>query len=118
MLLDLMHYQHDDIVQHSLLLLDRHYSSKSEIFKMALELQLLVTDESIAVYDAVEGLLAELNKYLKEGSVRESSIARSSPIQVLTKYCYLEGEVEGYEPHQINQKMIIGFGRTSYLQYL
>lgn len=109
-LLDLMHYEHDDLVQHSLVLLDRHFSSEREMFDMAVKLQLLVSDESIRVYNAIEHLLVGMNAYLKVGPGKESR-GEISPVQKLTKYCYL-GEVEGYEPHQINQNMIISFGKT------
>lgn len=110
MLLDLMHYQNDDLVQHSLLLMDRYYSSQSDIFQKALHLQLLVTEKSVEVYNTVESLLTDLTAYLRAGLGSVSCGSESSPLQVLTKFCWLEGEAAGYEIHEINQKIILSFG--------
>ncbi len=113
MLLDLANYESSDLVQHSLLLLDRYYTTESEVFEKALETQLLITDQSTELYNQIEGLILELAEYFRTGS--ESCQHQSSPIQELTQSCWLEGEVEGYEPHQINQNIILSFGKFSEL---
>ena len=108
MLLDLAQYESPDLVRHSLLLLDRYYTTESDIFNKALKTQLLKTDQSIAFHNKVEGLMLDLIAYFRTGSGDKDK--SSSPIQELTKSCWLEGEVEGCEPHQINQNIILSFG--------
>ena len=114
LLLDLANYRYDDLVQRSLLLLDRYYTSQTDIFQKALHTQLLKTAESIKLYNTIEGLFLKLVMFLRTGSVER--VPGPSPVKELTKYCWLEEEVEGFEPHQINQNIILSFGRTDFLQ--
>ncbi len=111
-LLDLACYKYNDLVQRSLLLLDRYYTSKTDIFQRAVQSQLLLTPQSIELYNTVEKLFLKLTSYLRSGSCPVESETGScpSPVKMLTKYCWLEEEVEGFEPHQINQKIILSFG--------
>ena len=108
-LLDLANYQYDDLIQRSLLLLDRFYTSQTDVFKKALHTQLLKTPESIRLYNTIEGLLLRLAAFLRSGLTETSQ--GPSPVKELTKFCWLENEVEGFEPHQINQSIILSFGR-------
>lgn len=104
-LLDLANYDHEDIFQHSLLLIDRYYTCQSDVFDRALQTQLLVTVGSCDVYNTMESLYLELI-----ASLRSCSGDDPSPVKALTTCCWLKEEVEGYEPHQINQNIILGFG--------
>ncbi len=110
MLLDLTYYESPNLVQHSLLLLDRYYTTESDIFKNAFKSQLLKTTQSANFYNKVELLLLA---HLRTGSAGSSSSTgdahKSSLIQEFTQSCWLEGEVEGSEPHQINQNIILSF---------
>ena len=108
MLLDLAHYESPDLIQHSLLLLDRYYTAESDIFQKATKSQLLQTDQSAIIYNKVVG--GDLIAYLRTGSGDVHNF--SYPIEELTNNCWLEGEVEGFEPHQINQNIILSFGIT------
>lgn len=109
LLLDLANYEYEEMVQHSLLLLDRYYSSESDIFQKALQTQLLLTEKSVALYNILDKkMVIGLTGYLKPNS--ESH--HWSPVKELTNYCWLEGEVAGYEPHHINQRIILSFGNT------
>ena len=108
-LLDLANYEYDDLVQGSLLLLDRYYTSQTDIFQKALHTQLLKTADSIELYNTIGNLFLRILAFLRSGSVEQ--IPGSSPIKELTKYCWLDGEVEGFEPHQINQNIILSFGK-------
>lgn len=110
MLLDLANYDHDDLMQYALLLLDRYYTSASDIFQKALQTHLLITPTSIEVYNKVEKLLLRLSAYLRNGSNDRVDQGEDSPVKVLTEYCSLEGEVESFEPHQTNQNLILSFG--------
>ena len=111
-LLDLACYKYSDLIQRSLLLLDRYYTSKTDIFHRALQSQLLLTPQSIELYNTVEGLFLKLARYLRSGSSPDEDANRDdSPVKLLTKYCWLEDEVEGFEPHQINRSIILSFGK-------
>ncbi len=107
-LLDLANYQYDDLVQRSLLLLDRYYTSQTDIFQKALHTELLKTAESRSLYNTIEGLLLRLAAFLRSGSV--GAVKLPSPVKELTKYCWLDNEVVGFEPHPINQNIILSFG--------
>lgn len=118
-LLDLANYEYDDLIQYSLLLLDRHYTSVSDIFQKASQVCLLETEESRKLYKEMQGMMYKITTYLKVAStagVDEPEML--SPIKFLTENCWLEGEIEGFEPHQINQNIILSFGnRKSYLGF-
>ena len=109
-LLDLMQYQSDDLVQYSLLLLDRHFTTRAGIFDKALNAQILVSEESVEVYDKIDSLLTELAAFLKSRDTSASMFAASSPIEVLKDLCWLKDEAFGYEPNQTNQRIILSFG--------
>ena len=112
-LLDLANYKHEKLFQHSLLLLNRYFTSQCDVFEGALQAQLLRTPQSCELYNTVEGLFLELLAFLRSGS-RADAWKDPSPVKLLTKYCWLEEEVEGYEPHQINQNIILSFGMNNY----
>jgi len=109
-LLDLMLYQSDDLVQYSLLLLDRHFTSRTGIIDKVLKAQILLSEESVEVYNKIDSLLVELAAYLKSGDASTSVSITSSPIEVLKECCWLKDEAFGYEPNQANQKIILSFG--------
>lgn len=108
-LLDLSYYKHDVLIQQSLLLLNRFYTTKTDIFKWAFLTQLLTTKESSELYRDVNSMFVKLELFLK---LRSGDEAGESPIKMLTGHCWLEKEVEGFEPHQINQKIILSFGKV------
>jgi len=108
-LLDLANYNYDPLIQNSLLLLDQYYTSQSDIFNKALQAQLLKTTQSMEVHNRVGRLTWKLVAYLKDCSAVGDD-SELSPIKSLTKDCWLEGEVEGFEPHHINQNIILSFG--------
>lgn len=106
LLLDLSNYKHDVLIQQSLLLLNRYYTTKTDIFKMAIQIQLLTTKESCELYNKMNSMFIKLEVFFKSISCEHGA----SPIKILTGYCWLDKEVEGFEPHQINQKIILSFG--------
>lgn len=109
-LLDLANYNYDKLIQHSLLLLDRHYTAQTDILQKAIHTQLLKTPESNELYRTVNGLLLNLIAFLSSGSETGMDGDVPSPLSVLTKYCWLEDEVAVFETHQINQSIILSFG--------
>ena len=106
-LLDLACYKYNDLIQRSLLLLDRYYTANTDIFQKALQSWLLLTPQSIDFFNMVDSLSMSMTSYLKSLSSTADGI---SPLKELTKYLWLEDEVEGFEPHQINQSIILSFG--------
>ena len=108
-LLDLANYKYDKLIQLSLLLLNRYYTTQTEIFEMAFRTLILKTSESCALFNTLNKLFLKLIAFLRSGS-SPSVVVGESPIGELTNYCWLEDEVEGFEPHQINQKIILSFG--------
>lgn len=109
-LLDIANYEYRDLVQNSLLLLDRYYSRESSIFHKASTIQLLKTTESNDLYDKItKEVLPVLPHYFEAAADDEEQ----SPIKELAQRCWLKGEVEGFEPHQINQNIILSFGNDA-----
>ena len=119
-LIDLASYNYEHLIQRSLMLLDRYYTSKSDIFAKAIPAQLLITSESVDFFKAIEErLFLDLLSFLKPGSGSEDTEATrsSSVVRELTEYCWLMDEVEGYEPHHINRNIILSFGNFSLHEY-
>ena len=112
-LIDLASYEYEHLVQRSLMLLDRYYTTKSDIFLKAIPARLLLTENSIDFFNTIEKDFLELMSFLKPGSSSDEHgvIRGSSVVQKLTNYCWLANEVEGYEPHQINQQIIVSFSK-------
>ena len=110
-LLDLANYKYDDLVQRSLLLLDRFYTSQTDILKKALQTQLLKTEKSNELHNRINKMFLRLVAFFRSGTgASVDADGGPSPVEVLTEYCWLENEVEGFEPHQINQNIILSFG--------
>ena len=110
MLLDLANYEYDNLMQYSLLLLDRHYTTISNMFEIAQKTHLLKSPDSVQFFNKIEKLMLKLTAFLRAGSSLGLDSPERSPIEILTGYCWLEGEVEEIEPHQINQNILLSFG--------
>ena len=61
-LLDLANYKDDEIVQESLHLLNRYFSTEITLFQKAIQTQLLVTTESRSVFEQIQDLLPRLRR--------------------------------------------------------
>ena len=108
-LLDLANYEHDDLIQHSLLLLNQYYTTECSIFQKALQTRLLIDPSSIAFHKYLDEKRSELTDFL-QGYSKDSSV-----IEELTKQCWLADEVKGFEPHLINQTIILSYSKYQYL---
>ncbi len=109
-LLDLSRYDSDELVQGSLHLLNRFFSSEISLFDKAIQTQLLVTQQSKTVFKDIEEQLPILRRYM---SVDVGEDERAQLIRILrtfTGMCSLEGEEQ--EPNQQNQKILYNFGNT------
>lgn len=108
-LIDLSNYSYKNLIQRSLMLLDRYYTSKSDIFQKAILSRLLITPQSVELFNSMESsLFLKLMSFLKPGS--DDGGTSTSVVQELTEYCWLRDEAEGYESHHINQNIILSFG--------
>lgn len=109
-LLDLANYSSDTLVQGSLHLLNRFYSSEVTLFTKAIQTQLLVTDQSKQVFKEIEDLLPTLRRHL---SIEIGNKERGEIIDILEKFtamCVLEEEES--EPHAQNQKILYNYGMS------
>lgn len=109
-LLDLSKYECDELVQGSLHLLNRYFSSEISLFSKAIQTQLLVTQQSVKVFEEIEDKLPILRRHM---SVDIGEDERAELIRILrtfTKMCSLDEEA--HEPHQQNQKILYNFGKV------
>ena len=124
-LLDLSKYDDEDLVQGSIQLLNKLYSSDINLFKRAVQAQIL-TEKSRSIHETISKLQWSLRKYLdhrvniisdstddSDSEEAKSVETGSSPLKKLTDKCWLDGEAEGFEPHQQNQKIIFNFGKCN-----
>ena len=118
-LLKLVEFENEDLVQGSLQLLNKLYSSDINLFQRAAQAQLLITEMSKDFYAKIEESLYSLRESLNpklslllQGAQTDppSDGMHSLELMDLTRSCWLPGEVEGYEPHQQNQSIIYNFG--------
>ncbi len=125
-IVDLAEISEDEVlIEGSLQLLDKYFSSELNIFHRAGRLQLLITEKSTELHREIISRRHLLKQYLNPKVTSHSQISQSSmsnhesmdldtksePFLVeLTRKCWLEGEVEGYEPCRENQRMIYKFG--------
>ncbi len=116
MLLDLSQYECDELVQGSLHLLNRFFSSELSLFNKAIQTQLLVTEQSKKIFTEVEELLLTLRRYMNiDAEERERSVI-IRVLKSLTRMCFLE-EV-GELPHRQNQRILYNSGKVLNVRYL
>ncbi|KAL4219957.1 hypothetical protein ACF0H5_020368 [Mactra antiquata] len=107
-LLDLSHYEYDDMVRKSMHLLNRHFSAYNNLFQRAVQAQVLITDFSVNVYKDIDEKLPVLRRLSsnKLGDAEANQLA--GILDDLIHYCHLEGEEE--EPHSMNQSILYNNG--------
>lgn len=107
--LDVANYQEDELIQDSLHLLSRYFSSENTLFEKAIQTQLLVTDKSQKVFEEVGEKLPILRRYL---SIEVKEKGRAEIVKILkrfTEMCHLEGDE--HEPHPQNQNVLYNYGQ-------
>ena len=112
-LLDIANYKDNELIQNSLYLLSRYFSSETSLFQKAIQTQLLVTAKSENVFEEVEKLLPTLRRYL---SIDVKAKERAEIVRILTRFsemCCLEGSAG--EPHPQNQKILYNYGVYVYV---
>lgn len=129
-LLDLAKYEDEDLVQSSIQLLNKLYSSELSLFRRAVQAQLLIEEKSRNLHKRINDSQYSLRLYLNPKVIQhfqpsskglmphqstlypevEVDIELPISLKKLTDMCWLPGEAEGFEPHQQNQKIIYNFG--------
>ncbi|KAL3848254.1 hypothetical protein ACJMK2_019123, partial [Sinanodonta woodiana] len=103
-ILDLSKYDYDDMVRKSMHLLNRYYSVHSDLFKNALQSQVLVSDASVKVFKSMNKRLRVLRRLSTFRLVDAEARKLCDILDNLMHMCHLEGD-EG-EPHRINQNIL------------
>ena len=116
-MLDLANYNCDEVVQHSLYLLNRHHSSEVNLFLKAIQTQLLLTEKSREVFEVIGKQLPILRRLM---SIDAGETERSHIISILNTFaalCMLDGSKQ--EPHPQNQQILYNYGiLTDVLNYV
>ncbi|XP_067668084.1 inositol 1,4,5-trisphosphate-gated calcium channel ITPR2-like [Haliotis asinina] len=107
-LLDLSHYEYDEIVRKSMHLLNRYFSAHHNLFSRAVQAQVLITDKSVDIVRQLEKLLPTLRRLATAKLSMEQTEELSAYIDILTGMCHLEGETE--ENHMMNQNVLYNHG--------
>lgn len=138
-LLDLAKYEDEDLVQGSIQLLNKLYSSELSLFRRAVQAQLLIEEKSRNLHEYINESQYSLRLYLNPKVVQHSQPSSKglmphqstlnpevevgmelpiSPLKELTDKCWLPGEAEGFEPHQQNQNIIYNFGELTLIKLI
>ena len=111
LLMDLVQYQNDHLIQKALHVLDLYYSFNSDVMEKARSMQLLISEESISVYTSLKVMQNSLDSYWSLGCKNEYINPAKSALVAMRKLCYVDNNFG--EPNSINQKIIINFGKYS-----
>lgn len=101
---------HDDLVQGSLYLLNRFYSSEANLFSKAIQTQLLVAEDSKKVFREIGQLLPTLRRYMSIDAGGRERAEIITIMQTFTKMCVYD-EDKG-EPHRQNQRILYNYGEV------
>ncbi|XP_077862152.1 inositol 1,4,5-trisphosphate-gated calcium channel ITPR1-like [Saccoglossus kowalevskii] len=107
-LLDLSNHKYDKMVQKSLYLINRRYSSYSNLFNRAVQAQLLLTDTSVKVFKECEEKLPVLRRLSAIKMNREQCQTMGEILDFFISCCSLDGGPE--EPHSMNQTIFYNSG--------
>ncbi|XP_025079753.1 inositol 1,4,5-trisphosphate receptor type 3-like [Pomacea canaliculata] len=107
-LLDLAHYDYDEMVSKSLHLLNRYFSAYRALFNCTIQAQVLLTDSSVQVSRQLEKLMPSFRRLSTAKLSRDKAEELVSILNHLISMCHLEGEMD--EPHAINQNILYNNG--------
>eukprot|EP00049_Salpingoeca_infusionum_P011225 m.193039 g.193039 ORF g.193039 m.193039 type:complete len:2533 (-) comp14875_c0_seq1:808-8406(-) len=114
-LLDLTQYQYESLLLRSTSLLHRLYSSRNDLFDLAIQTQILATDVSESIHTTLEQFLPALRR-LTMGFIEDAEVDEYlGYVTQLTKLCYIEPSNPQSEPHSINQAIIYNSGLLNVL---
>ncbi|XP_023930445.1 inositol 1,4,5-trisphosphate receptor type 3 [Lingula anatina] len=104
LLLDLSHYEYDKMVTQSLYLLTRYFSAHDNLFKRAVQAQVVITDNSVRVLRDLQSKLP-LMRRLIHSKMNDAQIqTMCSILDQLKEYCCLPEDPA--QPHGINQDIL------------
>ncbi|KAL5005127.1 hypothetical protein ScPMuIL_018583 [Solemya velum] len=105
---DLAYYEYDVMVRRSMYLLNRFFSAHSNLFKRAVQAQVLITDKSMRIVVRLDVILPTLRRLATSKMTQQQTTELSSILDELSGMCHLEGESE--EPHTMNQGILYNNG--------
>ena len=73
---DLCQYKYDDLLTSSVSLLNKYYSARSQLFKRAVQTQVLITEESCHVYNEVHWAIPIVKKLTKQLMLTEEELQK------------------------------------------
>ncbi|ESO83880.1 hypothetical protein LOTGIDRAFT_236387 [Lottia gigantea] len=107
-LLDLSHYDYDEMLCKSMHILNRYYSFHQNLFNKAIQAQVLITDNSVNIMSRLSQILPVLRR-LATAKLNDDQVLQLADIlDELILMCQLEGEAD--ERHFMNQKILYNHG--------
>ncbi|CAC5357472.1 unnamed protein product [Mytilus coruscus] len=107
-LMDIAEYKYDKMVSKSLDILNKAYSSQSDMFKLAEKAQLLMTSESIKVHIDVQRELPVLQRFVRQKANDYQVKVMGDILDEFIRLCTLQKGCD--EPHFVNQKILLSHG--------
>ncbi|XP_060075349.1 inositol 1,4,5-trisphosphate receptor type 1-like [Ylistrum balloti] len=105
---DLSMYSYDKMVTKSLDILNKLYSSQSDMFQLASKAQILLTHDSAKVHREVQRSLPVLRRLAKQKLNDEQVTLTGEILDELAGFCHLPKNIE--EPHFMNQNILVSHG--------
>ncbi|XP_048744986.2 inositol 1,4,5-trisphosphate receptor type 2-like isoform X4 [Ostrea edulis] len=105
---DLSFYDYDEMIRMSMHLLNRYYSAHHQLFNNAVQAQVLITDKSVEVFNALEKVLPNLRRLASSKLSNQQAEELVSILEDLILMCHLDKEPE--EPHGMNQTILYNHG--------
>lgn len=102
-LMDLSNYKYDSMVSMSLLLLNKFYSAKTKMFKLAVNALVLTTSDSCHVHREVARTMPIIRRYSRSKLTDEQVNSLGSVLERYAEFCLLPNG----ERHPINQNILI-----------
>ncbi|GFO23772.1 inositol 1,4,5-trisphosphate receptor type 3-like isoform x9 [Plakobranchus ocellatus] len=107
-LMDLCKYKYDQMIVKSLDILNKLYSSQMDMFQLATQAQVLLTNDSARVHREVQRSLPTLRR-LARSKLNDQQVALITDVlDELCEFCHLP-KAES-EPHPMNQNIMISHG--------
>ncbi|KAK3085572.1 hypothetical protein FSP39_005468 [Pinctada imbricata] len=107
-LMDLSEYKYDRMVTKSLDILNKLYSSQSDMFRLADRAQILLSHDSARVHREVQRSLPVLRRLAKQKLNDQQVQLMSEILDELAEFCHLPKFPD--EPHFMNQNIMISHG--------
>ncbi|XP_064599288.1 inositol 1,4,5-trisphosphate receptor type 1-like [Liolophura sinensis] len=107
-LLDLAQYKYEKMVCKSLDILNKLYSSRSDMFSLAVEAQVLMTHDSARVHREVQRTLPVLRRLARSKMSDAQEVLMCDMLTELAEFCHLPKAPD--EPHHMNQNIMISHG--------